>query len=44
MLAVSLLALHSRGPQAYPGPNIVHKVYIVCQDACVWRLLEEPAD
>ena len=43
MLAVCLFALHGGGPQANPGPNVVHKGYVICQDACVWCLLEESA-
>ncbi len=43
MLAVGLLPFHSGGSQAYPGAYIINEGHILCQDARVWSLLEEPA-
>lgn len=43
VLAVRLLSFHCRGPQAYPGADVVNEGHILCQDARVWSLLEESA-
>ena len=43
MLAVGLLPFYCGGSQTYPGTYMVHKGYILCQNACVRRLLEKSA-
>ncbi len=43
MLAVGLLPFYCGRSQTYPGTYVVHKGYILCQNARVRRLLEKPA-